>query len=230
MFIILGTDGKEYGPVETYRVHEWIADSRANLETRARRDSETEWKTLGNFPEFKAPPAAATSAVMPDVAKPSPAVKLEPADHIIRLTAALFDLTFSVLCIAPSWLMVGTNTLLAILQGKEQFDKLGTAQSGAGLVLVGVDILLVITVQTILLTMRGQSLGKLCLKIRIVRLIDEGPPGFIHAVLLRWWLISLLSVVPFVGRFFPIVNVCFIFRTDRRCIHDLIAGTKVVKA
>ena len=31
------------------------------------------------------------------------------------------------------------------------------------------------------------------------------------------------------GGLFSIVDICFIFRDDRRCIHDLIAGTQVVK-
>src|ERR1035437_7406561 len=52
MFKILGTDGKEYGPVTRGNVIEWIRDGRANLQTKAKRSDETEWKTLGDFPEF----------------------------------------------------------------------------------------------------------------------------------------------------------------------------------
>ena len=35
-------------------------------------------------------------------------------------------------------------------------------------------------------------------------------------------------MIPVLGPLFSLVNVCFIFREDRRCIHDLIAGTQVV--
>ena len=52
MFTILGADGKEYGPVTAGKMHEWIAGGRANLQSKARRSGETEWKTLGDFPEF----------------------------------------------------------------------------------------------------------------------------------------------------------------------------------
>jgi hypothetical protein len=52
MFTILGADGKEYGPVTAGKLHEWIAGGRANMQTKARRSGETEWKTLGDFPEF----------------------------------------------------------------------------------------------------------------------------------------------------------------------------------
>src|SRR5512142_249577 len=67
MFIILGADGKEYGPVAADKIQAWIRDGRANLQTKARRDGETEWKTLGDFAEFGAaagapPPLAATVA------------------------------------------------------------------------------------------------------------------------------------------------------------------------
>jgi len=40
---------------------------------------------------------------------------------------------------------------------------------------------------------------------------------------------GILGAVPMIGNVFTIVNYCFIFRADRRCLHDLIAGTKVVK-
>lgn len=58
MFTILGADGKEYGPVTAGQIAEWIAGGRANLQTRARLSGETEWKTLGDFPEFGLRPSS----------------------------------------------------------------------------------------------------------------------------------------------------------------------------
>jgi uncharacterized RDD family membrane protein YckC len=43
--------------------------------------------------------------------------------------------------------------------------------------------------------------------------------------LLRSWLNTLIGIIPFYG----LVDVLFIFREDKRCIHDLIAGTHVVQ-
>jgi hypothetical protein len=37
-----------------------------------------------------------------------------------------------------------------------------------------------------------------------------------------------VSLVPGIGALAVTVDDLFIFRTDRRCLHDLIAGTKVV--
>ena len=47
---------------------------------------------------------------------------------------------------------------------------------------------------------------------------------------LRIILMWMLESIPFLGPLFSLVNVCFIFRDDRRCIHDLMADTVVVKA
>ena len=65
MFTIQGADGKEYGPVPAAKIHEWINGGRANLSTKAKRVDEGVWKTLGEFAEFSAPPAAAAPAGSP---------------------------------------------------------------------------------------------------------------------------------------------------------------------
>ena len=55
MFTIIGGDGKEYGPVKLQQVKNWIADGRANLDTKAKRIGDEEWKRLGDFPEISNP-------------------------------------------------------------------------------------------------------------------------------------------------------------------------------
>ncbi len=72
MFTILGADGKEYGPVTVAKVQEWIAAGRANLQTKVRRSGDTEWRTLGEFPEFGGAPSA-QPAVAPVAAATAPA-------------------------------------------------------------------------------------------------------------------------------------------------------------
>lgn len=89
MFTILGADGKEYGPVPVGKVHEWINGGRANLQTKARRADETEWKTLGDYPEFAAPPpVAAGPTLAPGGAADStarPAVPQDPKTYAAEL-------------------------------------------------------------------------------------------------------------------------------------------------
>lgn len=64
------------------------------------------------------------------------------------------------------------------------------------------------------------------MKIRIVRLPDGNSPGFMHGVLLRRWLIGILALIP--G--FALIDALSIFREHKRCIHDQIAGTRVLFA
>src|SRR5258708_305992 len=71
MFTILGADGKEYGPVATAKIHEWINGGRANLQPKAGRDGASEWKPLGDFAEFAPAPGAATPAPAPAAIVPT---------------------------------------------------------------------------------------------------------------------------------------------------------------
>ncbi|MDB6113559.1 MAG: hypothetical protein JWQ62_504 [Lacunisphaera sp.] len=104
MFTILGADGKEYGPVTAGKLHEWIAGGRANLQTKARRDGETEWKILADFPEFSqfgtttgagaVPPVAVAPLVAPAstadaVPTPVTGTAKQIADDLIARTTSL---------------------------------------------------------------------------------------------------------------------------------------------
>jgi len=74
----------------------------------------------------------------------------------------------------------------------------------------------------------GQTIGKIALKIKIVDLNSNLVP-FPKLIGLRYLPISLSALIPIIGPFLPLAEVLFIFRSDRRCIHDLIAGTKVIQ-
>ena len=84
--------------------------------------------------------------------------------------------------------------------------------------------------QCVLLTSQGQTLGKKIMGIRIVRWEDGGNPGFVGAFLMRAFVPGLIYAVPLLGFLFWLTDCSYIFRDDRRCIHDLMAGTKVVVA
>jgi len=73
MYKILGSDQKEYGPVTAEQVHEWIRQRRADAQTMVRTDDASDWKPLGQLPEFASslnapPPVSAPQAatVPPD--------------------------------------------------------------------------------------------------------------------------------------------------------------------
>jgi len=81
-----------------------------------------------------------------------------------------------------------------------------------------------------LLATRAQSVGKLLLRLRIVSEPDGEPAGAGRVILLRSCVPFVIEQIPVISIFFWVVDSCFIFRPDRRCLHDLIAGTKVVPA
>jgi len=49
-------------------------------------------------------------------------------------------------------------------------------------------------------------------------------------LLLRYLPTSIVASIPIVGGLIVLVDILFIFGSEQRCIHDLIAGTKVVQA
>lgn len=75
----------------------------------------------------------------------------------------------------------------------------------------------------------GQTWGKRLLSIRIVDL-DGVKPSLWRLLGLRYLPLHLIGQVPVVGALIALINPLFVFRGDRRCLHDLIAGTRVVAA
>jgi len=72
MYKIIGVDGKEYGPVHSEQLRQWIAEGRADAQTQAQPVGAADWKPLAAFPEFAGlfaapppPPPPAPSAPPP---------------------------------------------------------------------------------------------------------------------------------------------------------------------
>lgn len=78
-----------------------------------------------------------------------------------------------------------------------------------------------------LLVNYGQTVGKKVLGIKIVDL-DGNLPGMKKHLLKRYAMYFLPDQVPVVGQIFSMINILFIFGKQKRCIHDFVAGTKVV--
>lgn len=52
MYIIIGGDGKEYGPIPGDDVRKWILEKRLNGQSRVKAQGETDFRPLLSFPEF----------------------------------------------------------------------------------------------------------------------------------------------------------------------------------
>lgn len=74
----------------------------------------------------------------------------------------------------------------------------------------------------------GQTWGKKTQNIKMVTLDD----GSVTAAILlkRYGFYWFIPYIPVVGQILSMINILFIFGKSKRCLHDYVAGTKVVKA
>jgi len=88
MYRIIGADEKEYGPISIDQLRQWIAEGRANAQTRVLAEGATEWKTLGQIPELAsllpsaapiAPGPAPMAASFPGMTSPAEGLVSGPA-------------------------------------------------------------------------------------------------------------------------------------------------------
>jgi uncharacterized RDD family membrane protein YckC len=80
-----------------------------------------------------------------------------------------------------------------------------------------------------LLMKRGQTIGKVAVGTRIVDLAGR-TPEFGKLITLRYLVPALVSQIPCAGALFGLANALCIFGSERRCLHDYIAGTRVINA
>ena len=225
MFTIIGGDGKEYGPVSADQIHAWIAAGRANLDTQARAAGSAEWRRVGDYPEIVAPTNEPPTIGIDDS---------QLADLGSRLGAAIIDRVCAVIVALPGVFLLGTPFLNAVVEasrgGHLDLENIDTARVALGGLALGAGLLALTIVQIWLIWTLGQSIGKRIIGIRIVLARDGGHPGFVHGWALRNLIPGIISFVPWLGMLFVLVDTLFIFGPERRCVHDYIAGTKVVKA
>lgn len=162
-----------------------------------------------------APPSAQVAAPVYSVGAQAPL-----ADRSSRFVAQLLN----GLTLMPGAVLVGVGVSLS----EGESGSLPTA--GIISLVIGVIWMLVLLVINLrLLGRQGQSLGKKWAKVRIVR-TDGSPVSLGRLIGLRYICNAIPGAIPMVGGIYSLVDTLCIFRDDRRCIHDMIADTKVVVA
>jgi uncharacterized RDD family membrane protein YckC len=141
-----------------------------------------------------------------------------------RLGASIIDAVF-LMCILFPAMFVGGYFGAAMEAGQrgEQVPFL------LMLTWAAIGFALFIALQGYPLSQSGQTWGKKLLKIKIVTL-EGAKPQLTSLLMKRYLPIQAINLIPIIGGLLNLVNVLLIFRDDRRCGHDLIAGTRVVKA
>lgn len=135
-----------------------------------------------------------------------------------RLFGTIIDIVISMLVIVPLMFLTGVHQ--QVLNGEGL-----PLEQHVAFFIIGWGVFLILNRH--LLANRGQTIGKVAMKIKIVDL-GGNIPSFGHLLFLRYLVLSVVAQMPVAGGIAAIVNVLFIFGKERRCLHDYLAGTKVV--
>jgi hypothetical protein len=148
MYKIIGGDGKEYGPVATEQLRQWLAEGRVNAHTKVQPEGGTEWVALADCAELagelKSAPSAGTQP--PTVGVPAAPAKTS------RLAIASLVLGICGL------ISCGVTSLVGLVLGIVALLKINKSQgrlSGGGLAIAGIVVsgilLLLLPIQAALL-------------------------------------------------------------------------------
>ena len=155
-------------------------------------------------------PYAAPSAVVDDVA---PEGEFVLADRGVRLGAAIID----------GLLVVPASYVFGMMQITKTWPDPGLAIG------VGLYSMVLLAVNLTLLYRSSQSIGKKLVGIKIVRK-DGSRASLARIFWLRGVVNAIPGFIPGIRYFYGLVDALFIFGEPRRCIHDYIADTIVIKA
>ena len=145
---------------------------------------------------------------------------LNLASRGARLGGAFVDFLIAMAVIWPTMYFIG------------YFEKAmeGTVGLADEIAMNAMGFVTFLVVNGYLLATRGQTVGKLAAGTRIVSITDNKILPFHKIILLRYLPLWVVAYVPLIGPIIGLINPLFIFREDRRCLHDHIAGTRVINA
>ena len=161
-------------------------------------------------------------AGLPDGAQKTALQSFELAERGVRLLAAVLD---GIIFFGMTYLPF---VVIALASGG--VSPVGGERPSMPLLGFGMLVSLVGTVAWVWITTRsvvanGQTIAKRALGIKVVR--TDGTPVSLSRI---FWLRNVVNIVLGIVPFYGLVDVLFIFGAGRRCLHDKIADTIVVKA
>jgi hypothetical protein len=124
MFKIIGGDGRQYGPVTSGELRDWIAAGRANGQTMVQREGEADWKPLASFAEFADALAAKPPPPLPPAGSSEPSGAPDPVALADEALARGGEVNIGSclgrawdLLKADFWPIVGASALILIILG-----------------------------------------------------------------------------------------------------------------
>jgi prepilin-type processing-associated H-X9-DG protein len=132
MFKLLGADQKEYGPVSADQIRQWIAQGRANGQTKAQSSESTDWKPLAEIPDFADALRAAASPGGQPSSPPGSPPPLPPKISGLAITSLVLGCLGILTCGITSLvgLILGIIALVRINRSRGQLGGQGMALAG----------------------------------------------------------------------------------------------------
>lgn len=165
------------------------------------------------------PRYAPPSAQVADV----PATESALAERGIRLLAAILD---GIVLFAVYWAVTQIPAIGTWVEAETAASS--TSVLGFAPLSALFSFALFLIVQGWLLVARGQTVGKMCFKLRIER-SDGSKPDAWRLLGLRYGIGYLAAVNWVAVTVYSLVDSLLIFRDSRKCLHDSIADTRVIQ-
>jgi uncharacterized RDD family membrane protein YckC len=155
----------------------------------------------------------------------------ELASLLQRFVGAVLDTLLGMLMALPGVCIMIAGLAFAI--DAQQRDEESIPETAVILLLVGLGLiavgqLVMLGIQIFLLLRNSQTFGKYVMGTQVVDFESGQPANFVQSAVLRIVVNNLICCIPFLGLPYFLADTFFIFREDRRCIHDLLANTIVI--
>jgi uncharacterized RDD family membrane protein YckC len=215
---IIGGDGVEYGPAPLAELKNWIRDGRVAAMTKVWRSDLSFWSPADRYTELHEELARlnASVAAAADHALP-------PAGFWMRLAAFMIDFILLTIIFLAVWTPIAGPRHWQIPEPPRTLTDASLQQYNEQLWMNNIlpVFYAVFLLYSVLLNGRfGATVGKMAIGAKITR-PDGSPIGYTRA-LLRWLAARLSDFFFFSG------YLLIALRGDKRALHDLLAGTKVV--
>ena len=169
MYKIIGADGKEYGPITTDVLRQWLAEGRVNAQTKVLPEAATEWESLAEIPELAGLLASAVASLP---SAPGP-ISIAPiprnnSQAVAGLTLGILAMTLGICCCYG--LPFSIPGIICSLVALNQIKSDPVTQKGRNLAIVGLVLSIVSILIGILLLVLGVAFSTPDILRRIRRL------------------------------------------------------------
>jgi uncharacterized RDD family membrane protein YckC len=206
---IIGGDGREYGPASLEELKGWVADGRVGAMTNVWRSDTERWA-----------PAAHQVELQPQLGPPVTTAPSISAGFWPRCAAYFLDMAILMTFFSLAWVPLAAHYgWKADLTFQDIYPRLAVPRVELASFFLLSHLIRAIY-DTLLNGRFGATVGKMALGLRITRL-DGSSIGY-RLAFARWLACRLSELALYTGYLVVLV------RHDKRALHDLLAGTKVV--